>query len=198
MVNIKNISKNPMAMENITTKANINRANQMRAISANITRQATIQATGFKKAAMNEFTKRMNTLGARKQKLTNQYKNLLNEQSKKQSYINTYANVPNKNELAAMRRGNVALRNAMKIIQSDLMNVNRNMYTLSKNRSRIQKKANNMAAKAVADMKNRIASQLRTTANKKISKRNNRNRRKARAGMKRVAGLNKLFRINNT
>ena len=195
MVNIKNISNNPMVIENITNKAYSNRKNQMRALKATINRQAMIESTGFKKAAMNEFHKRMNALAARKQKLTNQYKNLLNEQAKKQSYINSYANVPNKNELAAMRRGNVALRNAMKIIQSNLMNVNKNIYTLSQNRARIQKKANDIGAKAVADMKNRIVKQMRMTANKKISKKNNRNRRKVRSAMKRTAGLNRLFRI---
>ena len=195
MVNIKNISSNPMLIENITNAASAARRNNLRRLQMNINRAAQLEVTGFRNAAMTEYNKRMNNLKSRKNKLTTQYKNLMNKQSEKQRYIASYANVPNKNEVAAMRRGNVALRGAMRMIRSNLVNVNKSMYSLAKNRNRIQQKANTRMRKAIVNMKARVANQMHKTSRKAIAKKSANRTMKKSAISKRASGLNKLFRI---
>jgi len=196
MVKISNVSPNPMLIENITTQSNRNKANTMRKLKMNINRTATIKASGFLNKAMKTYNNRILNMVKLRNKLTMQLKNLKNKQNEKQRYITSYANVPNKNQLAAMRRGDVALKGAMRLIKSNLMNVDRNISTLNRNRDAAKRKAIAFGKSAVARMKNRIANQLRKTSNAKISKRANKNRRKLGKSSARASTLNRLFRTS--
>ena len=184
MVRIRN-ANNPLNIEEITNRNNT---------KSNIKKQVNNNLRPAHLSPLKTYSERVNSMKQKQQQLELNLQTLLGKKIQKKAYIERYANVPNKNELRAMKLGNIALNRAISNVRYNLEKVTDKLSLLKSQMKQQQSKMNKDAKRKMAATRKNIMEQMHKSVRSKISKKTENER--LRKSLKKMQKAKKLAIFN--